>query len=707
MRSEGRAAIPGGSRSVGRWAGCLLAASTSLVAVTARSETSYPAIEELVEVTDLSGVAASVDGKHVAFRSDRASIERNSYDLAWHVVDLATGAARRIGTGGDPLIADPGMLVTEPPIWSPDGRWIYYRALRSGAVQIWRSAVDGSGSRVVTAEDGDVLSMQRSLDGRGILYRVGPPRHEIESAELEEYGSGILVDEHVDLGQNVFRGAIINGRQATQRLTGQWFARGGLLWSRTPREHRLDFETLATSQARTEQLPTPPNANGAPASPDAIARSSSGDVATVLWNGAESVMKIVRANLPGQTVTCGAPECRAERVVWLAWRPDQDQIVFASADRAHLQSLHLWDLRSNRVRPIATSHGLLNGGRSASAPCAIVAMQAVCVAAAAATPPRLEVIQLEAGSRRTIFDPNAILRSRRWPVAEQLEWRSAEGRLFTGTLFTPNATEGPLPLFISYYRCEGFLRGGEGDEWPFALLAASGIASVCVNATRISGPQDGVGQYRAALGGIEALVDLLAIRGAIDRTRIGMGGLSFGSEVTMWTVMHSNLIAAASIASPQFEPVNYWFNGVRGRDHHQILRQVWRLGGPEETPDQWRLLSPALNVDRIRAPLLLQLSEQESRYTMELYARLSNSTTPTELYVFPDEAHIKMQPLHRLSVYRRNLDWFRFWLQGHADDDPGRADQYRRWRMLAERVPTPVRDGPSAARVPATQGRTP
>jgi dipeptidyl aminopeptidase/acylaminoacyl peptidase len=700
--SAGRAA---GRPSLARRTRLLFAAGSCLVAAAVHAEQAPPSIEELVEVTDLSGLAASPDGRRIAFRTDRPSIARNSYDLDWHVLDLASGAERRIAGAGEPIVADPGLLVAEPPIWSPDGRWLFYRALRSGAVQIWRSAADGSASEAVTAEDGDILFMERSFDGRSILYRVGPPRGDIERAELAEYDSGILVDEHVELAQNLFRGAIINGRHATQRLTGQWFARGGLLWSRPLRERKLIMETLALSDARPEEFPTPASGNGASAPPDAVARSNRGDVATTLWNGAGNMLMVVRANLAGDTVTCTAPECRTERVAWLAWRPGRDEIVFASADAAQVQRLHLWDVASNRVRPVAASDGLLNGGRSAGAPCAIAAMRAVCVAAGPASPPRLEIVDLEAGLRRSLFDPNAILRARQWPVVERLEWRSAEGRLFTGTLFMPRRREGRLPLFINYYRCEGFLRGGVGDEWPLAPFAASGIASVCVNATRITGPQDGVEQYRAAQGGLEALVDLLATRGAIDRTKVGLGGLSFGSEVTMWNVMHSGFVAAASIASPQFEPSNYWFNGVRGRDHHQLLRQVWGLGAPEETPDRWRLLSPALNADRIGVPLLLQLSEQESRYAIELYARLSNSATPAELYVFPDEAHIKAQPRHRLAVYRRNLDWFRFWLQDRADEDPARTEQYQRWRGLAERFR--VTSDPNAATAPARQGRTP
>ena len=163
----------------------LLTAGTLAFAASAAAEPANPGLEELVQVTDLSGVSASPDSRQVAFRSDRASVGRNSYDLSWHIVDLATGSVRRIAPGGDPIIVDPGSLAVERPIWSPDGKWIYYRALRSGAVQIWRSATDGSGSSAVTAEDGDVLSMEPAPAGEGIVYRVGPPRDDIERTELD------------------------------------------------------------------------------------------------------------------------------------------------------------------------------------------------------------------------------------------------------------------------------------------------------------------------------------------------------------------------------------------------------------------------------------------------------------------------------------------------------------------------------------------
>ena len=671
-------ACRGGRRRV---AALLLIGALGAGPVAARAEA--PTLAELVQTTDLSALAPSPNGRFIAFRTDRASIDRNSYDLSWHVLDLASGVLAQIGGGGEPIIADPGYLVAEAPIWSPDSRWIYYRALREGAVQIWRAAADGSSVEVVTHEAGDILSLERARDGRSILYRVGPSREAIERAELEEYDSGILVDEHVELGQNLFRGAIINGRHASERLTGRWFSRGGVLWAQPARGRRLDWASLETSDVAPEAFAAP--LAPSESSPENRARSAAGDVAAAVWNDSEGTLTVTRPG--GATIACDAIECRRERIVWVAWRLGYDEILFATADRAHVQTLRLWDVGAGRVRTIVGSEGLLNGGRRGSDPCAVAREAAICVAAGPASPPRLVIVQLGSGAVRPAFDPNAMLRGRQWPAVERLSWHGRDGRLFTGILFNPvRSGRAPVPLFINYYRCEGFVRGGLGDEWPFVSLADAGIASVCINATRTTGPQDAVEQYRAALGGIEVLVDRLGGRGLIDRGRIGIGGLSFGSEVAMWTMIHSNLIAAASIASPQFEPANYWFNGVRGRDNHEIARRVWGLGRPEETPDRWRLVSPALNVDRIRAPLLLQLPEQESRYPVELYARLSNSTTPTELYVFPDERHIKMQPRHRLAVYRRNLDWFRFWLQGHSDPDAAKADQYRRWQALAERM---------------------
>jgi len=92
-------------------------------------------------------------------------------------------------------------------------------------------------------------------------------------------------------------------------------------------------------------------------------------------------------------------------------------------------------------------------------------------------------------------------------------------------------------------------------------------------------------------------------------------------------------------------------------------------------------LSPAENLDVIKAPILMQMPEQE--YVMALdYAVLLMRSHRADMYVFPDEPHQKFQPRHKLAAYERNIDWFRFWLQGHEDPDPAKREEYKRWRVM-------------------------
>jgi hypothetical protein len=67
-----------------------------------------------------------------------------------------------------------------------------------------------------------------------------------------------------------------------------------------------------------------------------------------------------------------------------------------------------------------------------------------------------------------------------------------------------------------------------------------------------------------------------------------------------------------------------------------------------------------------------------------------------DLYVFPNEPHQKFQPKHKLAAYERNLDWFRFWLQGYEDPNPIKKQQYAHWREMRDAMPT--RSAQSSAR---------
>lgn len=657
-----------------------LVAASLLIHSIGGSAAPAPGIRELVEIRDIDSLAISPDAKHLVFRTVAADIERNSYDLEWHSLALDSGEVRSIGSAGDPIYVDPGLIAADSPVWSPDGRSIMFRSLVDGAIGVWRAASDGTSSSPLIVRDENVESLALGADGKSLTYRVGPSRAEIRRAEESEYYSGILVDASVDLAQNLFRGGSIDGRMASQRLVGYWFVRAGLLWRYPRQKRRFDLKSGADEAVGPRE---PVAAFEPPSMSDEVSATSTlGDRAHATWDGKSGSLS---AALQGRSnsVRCSDPLCSSGRVAALEWRPGTKQLLITFTDRNRRQSLYLWDVAANALHLIIESDGLLSGDRHSWAPCALTGSRAYCVAASAASPPKLVAIDLDRRSSTVLYDPNGLWRKAYSPNIEQLRWKTADGTSVTGTLLTPRGDlSHPAPLFINYYSCDGFLRGGEGDEWPIPSLIDSGFAVACVNAAPFTGPQDGVATYRTGLEAVRSLVDLLARRGLIDRNKVAMGGFSIGSEVTTWIALHSDLLAALSIASAQSDPTGYWFDAIGAGDRPKIIRKVWGLGTPEETPARWKLVSAALNAERIRAPILLQLSEQEARQIPEFYARLTGSPTPAELYAYPDEDHLKIEARHRLAAYERNLDWFRYWLQNYRDPDSGKVVQYARWDRM-------------------------
>ena len=695
-------------------AAALIAASVSVGWVGGAQ--AAPAPRQLVEISDLADIAIAPDGTAAAFRRETASVERNTYDTVWYVAALdGRGPPLRIADGGAPLRYNWGMPVIEPPVWSLDSRWIYFRAEFDGQVQVWRAARDGSRAEPVTRDAADVEAFSLSRDGRSLDYTVGATREDIVRAETDEDDHGIRIDRSVFVGQNLTHALDYNGRPSTQRLTDDNRVEAGLLSGQPKRQKRVDLTILTVrdiTDAERARDGSPGAVQGVKADPAAvsISRSLAGGwtafltpVANSLNDKKRKLLKAVQGDDAKTVITCAAAVCQDADIATLAWRPGRDEVIFTVTDhaRGRAQSLYGWEVGTNTVRKIVTAEGLLNGGRvdSGETPCGVGERFAVCVSAADDTPPRLERLDVETGARQVLYDPNPALHNDGAPAVSLLTWTDDQGHAFTGQYFAPPATRAgrPAPLFITYYSCPGYVRGGSpGDEWPLAQMAADGIAGLCINYP-FGLPLEATNRYDTGLSAVRSGIELLARRGLVDRTRVGMGGLSFGSEVTLWVAMKSDLLAAASLASPFGSPTYYWFMALRGDEELALLKKAWGLGAPSETPERWKQLSPSYNIDKIHAALLLQLPEQEYLNAIDYFVPLLRSPTPVEMFAFPHEGHQKVSPRHKLAVYERNLDWFRFWLQDYVDPDPRKAAQYDRWRAERQKAEAA---GPRAGSAP-------
>jgi dipeptidyl aminopeptidase/acylaminoacyl peptidase len=668
---------------------------------------------ELLEVADFSSPVVSPDGRKVAFRVERASVESNTYDASWYVQDVdGASPPHRVADGGVVLHGTAGLSVPAPVQWSPDGHWIYYRAMVDGKLAVWRASTDGMGVSPVTHDPADVRGFVLAGDGRTLEYSVGPTRDAVREAEQAEYDRGIHIDSTSPVGQPLFRSGDLEGRLATQRYGKIWFGRVPLL-ANVP--DRWKVVNLATGERR--DLPPSEARHGLNAedeSPDAgdgpwkQARSAKGWVAMLTRVGEKKGLRdkpdvALSARPPGagRTLTCTTSLCTGKKITGIQWRPAHNEVLFTVTDpeEGEAQSIYRWNVESNEVQPVVRARGLINGGNSPGSQCGVSSAAMICVTADANQPPRLERIDLETGARRVLFAPNAALAQEvaRSSPARLLRWKDAKGQVFTGQFYPAQGVAGSAaPLFVNYYLCTGFVRGGIGDEYPFASLAAHGISALCINHPP-GYILDAVGRYEGGLSATESVVDLLSNEGKIDCTRVGMGGLSFGSEVTLWTAMRTKLLAAASVSTPSITSTYYLFGSIRGKLFTDGLKKLWGLGSTEETPARWRLLSPQFNVDKISAPILFQMPEQEYLDALD-YAIPLIDRKMADVYVFPNEPHLKFQPRHKLAVYERNLDWFRFWLQGYEDPAPSKKARYARWRAMRASVKALRSSAPAACK---------
>jgi dipeptidyl aminopeptidase/acylaminoacyl peptidase len=658
------------------------------------------AARRLVEVADFSDPVVSPDGRKVAFRVERASIERNAYDSDWYVQDVdGASLPRRVADGGVPLRDPTGNSTPGLAVWSSDGRWIFYRALMDGRVEVWRAASDGSDAEPVTHDQANVRAFSLSHDGRHLKYSVGATRDDTIIAERAEYDRGIRIDESVPIGQGVYHSGYVDGRLATLRFTGTWFELRPFLGNAPGRWKAVDLATgaerdLAPFDVPPVPLPASEFSNGSDVPWKLATDPDSGRIAMLTRVGKaageqdkpEVVLSVLLSGKARQATKCLDIRCTNKAITDIQWRSGSGEVLFTVTDpnEGNAQSIFRWNVDTGIVRPVVQAHGLVGGGgRYSLGSCGASPAVLLCVTSEVDQPPRLERIDLETGERQVLFDPNAALAQDlvKEAPARLLRWSDNKGRHFTGQYFPARRNDGTLPpVFIVYYSCDGFVRGGVGDEFPFSTFPEDGIAALCIN--RLEGfTLDAVERHDEGRAAAESAVNLLASRGEIDRTKVGMGGLSFGGAVALWTATESKLLAAVSVSSPVVTPNYYLFNSLRGTGFIDELKTSWGLGAPDETPERWRALSPAFKLDMVSAPILFQNSESEYLYGLEYAVPLMRAHR-ADLYVFPNEPHLKYQPRHKLAVYERNIDWFRFWLQGIVDPDPEKVGQYAHWKQM-------------------------
>ncbi|NZA27715.1 Atxe2 family lasso peptide isopeptidase [Luteimonas sp. SJ-92] len=678
---------------------------------------------DVVEMRDATALSVSPDGSRVAFRVRKLDHEANTERAAWYVADIdEPGHFLYVGDGGEPdweFITNEShqrLLLTQAG-WSPDGRKLVYLAKRSGELQLWVAHTDGSGSEQLTRNPADVSGFAWVPQTNRIVFMTGLPRAAREAAIRDKQMHGVRL-------QNGATPPTQLSDNEAKALEETWDAKrddySPLLAQRWEHSRYLpkveEFWSIDVS-SREERKATPQEIEALSGSPKTgFDLEPTATLISVAPHGQQAAFtkpidetpRFVRNDYlyirdAGGSVRrlCEAEACSG-RITALSWSRDESQIYFQRREGTHYDTMGFYaaDPATGRVRTILKTTDMLVGDWSwFRGACPFVGDRAVCIREAPTVPTQVVSISLRDGTLTTLVDLNPEFRNIELLDAERIDWRVDEKELAYGWLVKPEGYVAgrKYPVVLIPNRQRGFLRGGDGDEYPTQLLARNGFVVLSYMYNNLAGiePDDGGNAYQRHKYGyeayqrtVESAIDLLKARGLIEETCVGLTGMSDTADKGTYVITHSTRIAAASISGGSIDPTAF----ILQDKQLQAWLTAHGLGYPDPQGPYWKNwleLSPALNAHRTRAPLLLHAPDSEILLSVELFRQLIELNKPVELFVYYEEPHFKVQPRHLLEINERNLDWFNFWLRGVEDAAPAKQEQYERWRSLRKLTPTP------------------
>ncbi len=325
------------------------------------------------------------------------------------------------------------------------------------------------------------------------------------------------------------------------------------------------------------------------------------------------------------------------------------------------------------------------------------------------TPPEVRIYNVDSNTSATLTRLNPQFDTLALAQIKPVSWPIYNGHIIHGDLFMPpNYTPGKrYPLLIetkpggNKFQCDSGV-----NHYPSFIPQPAASAEIMYLTRTYDGetydddiknePSGYPGQIAEAAyhaGVWDSAVDALDKQGMIDRNNVGIIGFSRTGWYTEFALMFGKTRYRAATVTDNAE---YGFLTYTLRpDPFTIKSDDNMYGGPPEndTLANWLKYNVSFNAFRIQTPVLrefmgygVQYDDEQKRplsidtsYT--LFSVLTRLHRPIETYFYPNEEHETNHPQARLATLQRNLDWYRFWLQGYERPDTEDKDQYVRWRQ--------------------------
>mgnify|MGYP003575028564 FL=1 len=594
---------------------------------------------------DPAGFAVAPDGRSVAIQVRQADPDTNSYcyglliynliqpDRSPELVDVGGQFVRNsftlYGLHGFPT----GTPVPLTPRWSADGRWVAFLKRERDVTQLFVASRSNGGGRSLSDAGGDVIDFSWIGPGAHLRYSRSEPPAKLQDATRAEGLSGYRMDDRFWTLADL----IPFSRQASERS-----------------EHvvTVDGRQLSVDQAISAGIEL------------AAGRLDLARARIDISGGPASRLQVRRS---GGNVVCQSELCTRVKAAWLT--PHGDEVVFIRREgiASARTAIYRWKIGSYEPnRLLATDDAFLGCDMQ---------VRLVCAREASLRPRDLVEIDWTRGLVRPLIDLNPEWSALRLGTVTRLKWVNKFGIETFGDLVLPpdHQRTAKLPLVVVQYNSRGFLRGGTGDDYPIQAIAAKGFAVLSFNrpleyqtAMGRSGRQyakrkavlewsDRASVHDALLEGIKRVAEIQPI----DLDHIAITGLSDGASTATYALIHSRIFSLALLSSCCEDPAV--LETAVGEAYVSHMRENAYPLPSEDYASSWRRVSLAMNAKLVCAKIVIQSADREARLALSSLRALKRYGREVEMFIFPDEYHVKWQPAHRRATYLRSLSELERW----------------------------------------------
>lgn len=635
--------------------------------------------EAIMGLTDVNGVAISPDGRHLLYVTQPTiATHRPTRSAIWIVPTNGSTAPRR-------LTISPAL--DNSPQWSPDGGSIAFLSNRPDASargmagfdlnpasgggmrgessrRIWLISPQGGEAQPLTAMGRDVHSFRWSPDGRSIAFLAPDPPSAQARADRAAKRDWVEVDKPHDLT----RLWILDlASRSLRRIAVADRDISALSWS--PDGTRLAVRAAATSGLNDlfyhSELLVLDAVSGAVRTKLFANVYSTGSwspdgrhiVFTAPDEGTIGIRAFVADVTSGALQQLGAALDGTIRDV--EWSGD-NRTVLARVVVRNRDTLFRVDVATGRFRSMIAFNGRIKDF-------ALTDDGSVAIAGSQAG--RAADVWVQRGGRlRLLTDLNPQIRGWKLGEVEEVSWRSSrDGQAIYGVLVTPPGHVSGTPT-----KTVVLAHGGPHDSWSAAwqgswidwaqMLASHGYVVLLPNPRGSAGQgsafargvKDGWGikDYQDVTDG----VDMLVARRIADRSRLGIGGWSYGGFMSAWAVTHDTRFKAAIVGAALTDQLH----AALSTDTPDFVTAY--LGLPPSSITRMDASSPMRTVDRVKVPVLVLHGEEDRRVPVEqglgFYRGLRLLGKEAKMVTYPREPHRIYEFEHQLDLQRRVLAWF-------------------------------------------------